>query len=156
MHAIKKTILQSTAKLLAIIIVPVIFASSLIWSTATWYELESSLNISSEKITINLGTFYCASLIIISGCGIYMLAYELFKKQSLPKKQMQTVIYILMIGVAILVFLPRYAGRYYISKVEQEGYSFNQEKSFQWLFYRKLVFTRIQPGLDIQKSEPKN
>lgn len=123
-------------------VIPILIGST-IWSVFGWNNLLNSISSNGAQITVNLATFYCTSMIIISGCAAYILIYELIKKRSLPKSKMQTTIYILMAGIAVMVFLPRHAGRYFMEKAEQQGYEFNQEASYQFLIYRKLVFTKL-------------
>ncbi len=137
-----RTAKQIIARLTSITIVAIVFIGSIIWSIITIPELFAALNSKSDLIVINISAFYCPSMVVLSACALYMLLYELIKKENLPKNKMQIAIYILMIGVAAMVFLPRYATRYYINKVEHNGYSFNAKQSYEWLFYRKLAFTK--------------
>ncbi len=143
MDKIKTNTWVIITKMITTVIVTTILLGSTIWSSISWNTLISSFdNPENNQIVVNLATFYCASMIILSGCVLYILLYELIKRSSLPKRKLQTIIYVLMFGVAIMVFLPKYAGKYYINQAEQKGYKFDQENSYQWLFYRRLVFTK--------------
>lgn len=142
MDTIKFTSKQIWARTMFLVITGTVLLGSISWSFITWINLITSIQNNIETITLHLSTFYCASMIIISGCAVFIIAYELINKKAMPKAKMQATIYVLMLGIAIMVFLPKHAGKYYIDKVEQQGYTFDQGASFQLLFYRKLVFKK--------------
>ncbi len=131
--------------LLAKICAILIFSATLIYTTAwissRWYELLVNIENEAPQIVINLGAFYLIGIIVLATCLLYMLIYLTLKNRSLPEKHTKAIIYPLMVGIALMIFLPKHVGKHYVKQLELKQYHYCEKASYQWLFYKELAFT---------------
>ncbi len=129
------------AKICAILIFSATLIYTCIWIASRWYELLADIKSESAQIIINLGAFYLIGIVVLAACLLYMLIYITVKNRSLPEKHTKGVIFILMIGIVLMIFLPKHVGKYYVKQLELKQYHYCEQASYQWLFYKELVFT---------------
>lgn len=129
------------AKICAILIFSAALIYTSIWIASRWYELLISIKSESAQIIINLGAFYLIGIVVLAACLLYMLIYITLKNRSLPEKHTKGVIFILMAGIVLMIFLPKHVGKYYVKQLELKQYHYCEKASYQWLFYKELAFT---------------
>lgn len=134
------------AKICAILIFSATLIYTSIWISSCWYDLFTNIRNNEHNIVINLGAFYLIGIIVMAGCLLYLMIYQTIKNKSLPEKNTKIVMYILMAGIALMIFLPKQVGKYYVEQLEQKQYQYCQEASYQWLFYKELTFTASEDG----------
>lgn len=129
------------AKIGAILIFSAFLIGTSIWISSCWYDLLIGIKNNEQQIAINMGAFYLIGIMVMVGCLLYLFIYKTITNALLPQKNTKIVRYILMAGIALMIFLPKHVGKYYVKQLEQKQYHYCQEASYQWLFYKELVFT---------------
>ena len=130
-----------TARYSVIAVFALMLVSALSWLTLSSYSLVNQLFSDSSTIVFVKGSFYLAGICITLIALLYDFIYETTKKRSLPAKATYYVTRAGIAGVVIMLMLPHMIQYGVEEYVTSRGYSECEKASYQWLIYRKIVFT---------------
>lgn len=115
-----------------------------IWFSWSVYDIINSISSKAQAVYFNKGSLYMLGAGIGLASLTFAIFYEGILRRNLTSKITRGIARSALMGVSLMFILPHILHYLASTYLEEERYVVCDEMSYQWLLYKKLVFTTNQ------------
>lgn len=128
-------------------------AACFVWFAWGAYDIVDSISSKAQAVYFDKGSLYMFGAGIGLASLTFAIFYEGILRRNLTNKITRDITRSALMGVSLMFILPHVLHYLASTYLEEERYVVCDEMSYQWLLYKKLVFTTNQHTCEVLVQE---